>query len=366
MARLRWPLAALVAGAIALAVWHGSTPPPEAPPKPAEPPAPPIEAPVDEFIDPESAPALAARADARVRLGDFDGAFADYRRALEIDPDYADARLGLAWAWRRHGAAQVRAGSHARLSLREAVAAADAAIALDERGYAARGLALVDLAVEMRRIGEAADFTEALRDFDRFDSPVGRGLVLMAQGDYAGAMAAFADEPLHRADARRLSAPSSDEALRLAIDDYSAALALDPIEAHHGRGLARRMLAQLLQERDEDGRPLLRDAAVDFTQALKRDPKFAAAYEDRGLTLQSLAVAEINQGEASAHLFEAALRDFERCLEIVPERFASLANAAYVAAILRDRERAIRYSEAALKLDPQNAKLREIFEDAKD
>jgi tetratricopeptide (TPR) repeat protein len=131
---------------------------------------------------PAEAPALNQRAIARLVQGDLEGALADFRRCVELDPGYAEA-------WNNSGLARQRLGR-----LAEARADFDQALALrphytealNNRGQARQRSGDVD--------GALADFDRALAcATHRFAASVlhNRGALRQRLGDLPGALADF-------------------------------------------------------------------------------------------------------------------------------------------------------------------------------
>jgi adenylate cyclase len=85
----------------------------------------------------------------------FDAAIGLYRKALEVEPDYAPARAGLSWALQGRGSAESHLGraEQARILFKEVEAEAAKAVGLDPRlAFAHRALAAA-----YNRLGRAED-----------------------------------------------------------------------------------------------------------------------------------------------------------------------------------------------------------------
>ena len=91
---------------------------------------------------------------------------------------------------------------------------------------------------------------------------------------------------------------------------------------------------------------LLLDKAIpDFTEAIRLDPKDAAAYYERGL-------AERGLGRN-----EPAVKDYTMALGLNPKNAKIYSNRANAYSILGQYDRALQDYAAALKIDPRNARI---------
>ena len=120
----------------------------------------------------------------------------------------------------------------------------------------------------------------------------------------------------------------------LAIDDYTAAIELDPqfAQAYNGRGRAY----------DEQGD--YEQAMEDYTAAIELDPQYAEAYNNRGLIYDP-------QGE-----YEQAIADFTVAIELEPKGAAAYYNnRGFAHARQLKYDLAIADYTAAIELDPQDA-----------
>ena len=195
---------------------------------------------------------------AKKAKGDLDGAIADYSKAIEINPRYAEAFASRGLARKTKG------------NLDGAIADYDNAIALNPRlkeAYNNRGLA--------RQLNGSLD--AAIADFDK---------ALALDPHYAGA------------HYNRASAARAKGDLKLAIAELTKAIESPPndhlSETYNNRGTIRH------ESGDNVG------AVADFTKAIEIDSKNVFAYANRGYALILL------NEDTEAH------KDFEQVLKINP------------------------------------------------
>jgi Flp pilus assembly protein TadD len=188
------------------------------------------------------------------RLGHYDLALQEVQRALEQDPQSAEAHVCGAWIWRDQG------------RLPEAEQAARAALGLQPNSAPAHHI----LAVVLWDQGRIADAEVAFRDALRFNHP---------------------DQAVYLVNFGRMMNANyrSQEALELA--DRALALAPGMSGAHDVRGLA---LARL-------GRTA--EARAEYLEALRLNPRNAVAHNNLGV----LALGE-GQADAATESFRSALR----------------------------------------------------------
>jgi tetratricopeptide (TPR) repeat protein len=203
----------------------------------------------------------------RARAGDLDSAIADFTKAIELEPRFAEAYC-------HRGDARERKGD-----LDGAIADLTIALALDA-GY--------------RRSAAEAYNT---RGHDRDQ-----------QGDINGAIADYSkaieiDPAFAAAYYNRGGVRSEQNDLDGAIADYSKAIELDSLFAlpYNNRGYAR----------DQKGD--LKGAIADYTKAIQLDPRLAESYLNRGL-------AQVHQGNDAE-----AQNDFDQYLKLRPGKEAELA-----------------------------------------
>lgn len=195
---------------------------------------------------------------ARKAKGDLDGAIADYSKAIEINPRYAEAFVNRGVARKTKG------------DLRGAIADYDKALAINpglKEAYNNRGLA--------RQLQGSLD--PAIADFDK---------AIELDAHYAGA------------HYNRASAARAKGDLKLAIAELTKAIESphnDHLsETYNNRGTIRHEMG------DNVG------AVADFTKAIEIDPQNVFAYSHRGYALILL------DKETEARL------DFEQVLKISP------------------------------------------------
>ena len=230
-----------------------------------------------------------AQGENQFQVEDYRGAIASYDRAIELNPNYADA-----YGYRGKARAQLR-------DMQGALADFDRALKIDPNFaevYYSRGLVRIELR-DMR--GAIADFSQALKiepnDYD-FKPYYNRGTARYMLGDKQGAIADF-NEALkinpnfaegygNRGNARDDSGDSQG-----AIADYNEALKIDPNNAivYLNRGITRSRLGD---------KP---SAIADFSQALKINPNYAIAYINRGTNRYELG----DKHGAGADLLTAAM-----------------------------------------------------------
>ena len=173
------------------------------------------------------------RGNVKIRLEDYQGAIADYTRALHLKPDYANA-------YYLRGLAKVKLGQYFA-----AIADCDSAIRLKPDyadAYVSRGLAKTQLGQHFAAI---ADYDTAIHlRPDYANAYVSRGLAKAQLGQHFAAIA-----------------------------DYDTAIRLKPdyADAYYARGLAKAQLGQHFA------------AIADYDTAIRLKPDYADAYYTRGL-----------------------------------------------------------------------------------
>lgn len=227
---------------------------------------------------------------------DFDGAIADYNKAIALQPDDEDAYV------RRTQAEQSKGDWDS------AIADATKAIELkpdDEYAYSLRG--------EAKRAkgdldGAIADCTKVIEINPKLDAAYyNRGILKKDKGDYDGAIADFTyviqlyPDDQDNYDARG-DAKTDKRDYDGAIADYNKAIELAPKDAnaYNGRGVAEYFKGNL------DG------AIADYTKSMEldqdnyQDPS-ATAYENRGL-------ARRDKGD-----LDGAIADYSKVIELKPD-----------------------------------------------
>jgi|GEM_PF-3805091 len=244
-----------------------------------------------EITDAAKAEFFLKRGDARAAKGDLDGAIADYTKAIELKPDYAEAynNRGIAWVDKGEYDKAIEDFSRA-VELKP-----DLAQAYYNRGNAWANKGEYDRAIE--------DYTKAIE----------------LKPDYA---AAYNNRGFARAEMGDLNG---------AIADYTKAVELNPQDAraYNNRGNAK------YYKGDLDG------AIEDLTKAIKLKPDYARAYLKRG-------DAFYRKGD-----IENAIKDYSRARELfetegeTPWVARAYYNLAIATAEKGDRQRAIQYLEEA-------------------
>lgn len=267
------------------------------------------------------------RGNALVRLGRMEPAFANYRRAIEIDPNLIEPKVNSGNVFMLAGQPQQALASfqealrdhealpvlHVNVAAAltelerydEAIAACDHAISLESghaRALSTKGRALL-------AVGRAEDALVALQDAllrrpDHIEALVYRGLVLNQLDRLDDALGTF----------------------NLALQ-----LAERHPDAHHGRGL-------VLYRKD-----LLGDALSDFERAVEIEPRHADAENSRGNAYMEL------------QDYAAALDSYNRVLSLRPDDPDALNNRANALAQMRRTMEAIDSFDAALRIAPNHA-----------
>ncbi|MGE3853202.1 MAG: tetratricopeptide repeat protein [Planctomycetota bacterium] len=294
----------------------------------------------------------------RMALGNPDGAVEDYRAALRIDPDMAEAHFNIGVA--RQAAHDLDGALNEytealRLNPRYVAALNNRGHALFEAGRRTEAMKDFDAALRIdprmpdalnnrgtarRRLG---DVDGAIRDFDLLleirpryvEGFCNRGNAYFDKADYDRAIADYTSALdimptnvlawVNRGNAG-LMAGRFDDAIR----DYTEALRIKPDlpDALNGRGNAK------AGKGDQPG------AIRDYDAALALDPRHDKALHNR-------AVARHAQGD-----YAGAVRDCDAALRIVPDSADALGTRGNAYFEMRQMDAAIRDYQAALKLDP--------------
>ena len=275
-------------------------------------------------LKPDYAEACFFRGGAKVVLGDYDGAIADYDRAIKFKPDKAGAYF--------------------------------------LRGIAKRGLGDHDSSI--------ADFDQVIESKpDYVEAYFLRGSDKFALGDYEGAIAdsdrAIELKPDYvNAYYTRGVAKGSLGDYRGAIADYDRAIELKPddAEAYFLRGGAKSELG------DYEG------AIADYDRAIELKPDYANAYYNRGVAKGRLddyhgakanydraielkpdyADAYTNRGFAKGGLddYHGAKADYDRAIELKPDDANAYYGRGVVKSALGDHDGAIADCDQAIMLTP--------------
>jgi tetratricopeptide (TPR) repeat protein/tRNA A-37 threonylcarbamoyl transferase component Bud32 len=292
---------------------------------------------------------------------DFGGAIREYRAALDIDRNYAQAHFGL-------GNALV-----AKKDLGGAILEYRAALAIDpEFAQAHNNLGNV-LATRKDLAGAIREFRAALAiDPNNAQAHNNLGTALYDKKDLKGAVrefqAALAIDP-NRAPAHFNlgNALYATKDLEEAIREYRAALRIDPNfgPAYIGLGNA------LYVKKDREG------AIREYRAALAMDPGFAPAHFNLGLALRAKkdlagairefrAALAIDPSHAQTHNglgtalqatkdLEGAIREYRAALRIDPDYARAHNNLGTALRAQKDPEGAIREFRVALRIDPDYA-----------
>jgi len=286
--------------------------------------------------DPEDAAALEGRGSLLVELGRHDEAIADLGRAIQLDPKRAGA-------WRARAAARRAKGDAPGADADEAEARklqAEDVTAISERG---------------RALEKKGDFSAAVAEWDRalrvrpddFDLLNARGDALFdlreiqrALADYGRMIQLRPDAPegyYHRGNCRF-------ELGEDPVPDYDKAIELDPrfYAAYTNRG------RQYCTRRDFD------KGIADFTRAIQLNPREHVAYQNRG-------TAKTQKGD-----LEGALPDYTRAIELNPRYVRAYANRGQCYYELKQYAKAKTDLEKAIELDStMQESLGRILEDTK-
>jgi tetratricopeptide (TPR) repeat protein len=260
-------------------------------------------------------------------LGDVERAVVNYDRAIELDPDYAEA-------YNHRGAARDDQGD-----LEGAIADYDTAIQIDPDDFAAyynRGNAHYD---QGDLAGAIADYDRAIElDPENAAAYNNRGNARYAQGDLEGAIADYdraiqlePNDAVARYDRGNARYVQGD--LEGAIADYDRAIQLDPdyATAYNNRGLAH------YAQGDLEG------AIADYDRAIQLDPDMAEAYNNWGN-------ARYTQGDPAR-----AVADFDKAIELDPDYAVAYYNRGNARYAQGDLEGAIADYNEVIELDPDNA-----------
>jgi tetratricopeptide (TPR) repeat protein len=278
--------------------------------------------------EPGNADAYNNRGYSKQIKGDFDGAIADYSKAIELKPDFALAYINRGNSKQFKGDVDGAIADYsATIDLRT-----DYAEAYNCRGYAKQTKGDLD--------GAIADHSKAIELKPDFAlAYINRGNAKHLKGDLDGAITDctkaiklkpdFADAYVTRAAAKAAKTDWDG-----AIEDYTKALELKPdyAEAYNSRGYAKQIKGDL------DG------AIADHSKAIELKPDFALAYISRAYAKQikgdfdggiadcseamqlkldhvNLAAAYITRGSTKSAKgdLDGAMADYTEAIELKPD-----------------------------------------------
>ena len=224
--------------------------------------------------------------------GDYDRAIADWDRAIQLKPDYADA-------YNNRGLTYDSKGDHDR-----AIADYDKAVQLKPdfaEAYLGRGAAY----------NYKGDYDRAIADYDK---------AVQLKPDYAGAY-----------NNRGIAYDSKGDHDQ-AIADYGKAIQLKPdyADAYNNRGV-------VYNSKGDHDR-----AIADFDKAIQLKPDYANAYNNRGIAYNS-------KGD-----HDRAIADFDKAIQLKPNFAAAYNNRCYNLYELGRYQTALPDCEKAIQLKPDD------------
>jgi tetratricopeptide (TPR) repeat protein len=236
--------------------------------------------------------------------GDFDRAIADFDRAIQLNPEHADAFYNRGVAWSAKGDAE------------RAVADYSAAIALQPS--------------HVRALNNRGDLFDRRGEFDRAIADYSSAIRL--KPDYVLALYNRANAWTHKRDFDR------------AIADYSKAIRLDPTlaGAFVGRGMAR------AAKGDTDR------AIADYGKAIRLDPGFALAFHSRGSAWRA-------KGD-----LDRAVADYDAAIRLRPDDAPALSGRGDAEAERGNHRKALADKLAAVALVEKTAENSGYFSDVGD
>jgi len=242
-------------------------------------------------LNPDFADAYYNRGTSKTDLSDYLGAIEDYNKAIELNPDFADAYYN-------------RGTSKADLSdYLGAIEDFDKAIELNPdyaHAYYNRGTSKANLS---DYLGAIEDFDKAIElNPDDADAYYNRGISKDNLSDYRGAIEDY-DKAIELnpdyADAYNNRGGSKDNLsdYRGAIEDYNKAIELNPdfAVAYNNRGVSKDNLSDY------------RGAIEDYDKAIELNPDYAYVYNNRGGSKYNLTD------------YRSAIEDYDKAIELNPD-----------------------------------------------
>ena len=265
---------------------------------------------------------------ARTNQEDFNGAAADFSKAIELNPKYADAYYSLGWTYNELDKKE------------QAIANYSKAIELNPKlyfAYVSRGNAKSSLGEKEDAI---KDYTEAIQiDSNYALAYVGRGNAKSALGRKQDALADY--EWAIQLDSSYALAYNNRGIVKYelgrkqgALADYERAIQLDPSYAiaYVSRGLAKSDLGRK------------QDAIADYDRAIQLDSNDAIAYVNRGVAKSALGKKE------------DAIKDYSEAIRINSNDADAYYNRGNAKSAIDDKQSAIEDYQKAADLYKQQGK----------
>ncbi len=260
--------------------------------------------------------------------GDWKSAALWYGRGREADRGYVPHASGRAQALYQLACVRARHGEDAAATRREAIEAAESAIALDARcvmAWLIKTMAIHDEAQALLATGK--DPMPALEEalvaakhavevaLPEDGAEVNLGAVLVAM---ASARQAKGEDP----------APD----LAGAIEAFEEAVATEPTSdlAAYNLALAHHRLGDLRRGRGEDGRAEIGEAMAGYERALAINPRYAQAANNLAALRKAAGDAKRARGEDPTAEYDAAIEGFRRATSIRPSLVEAVIGEAWV------------------------------------
>lgn len=268
------------------------------------------------------------RGSAKYRIGDFDGAIAEFSEAIRTDPTGATAYVSRGLTRSKKG------------DLNGAIEDYSKAIELSPES----GIVYFNRAQVRSQMGDAAgameDFNEVIKIDPNFaPAYANRGNIREFRGDIQGAIEDY--NATIRLNPRDAAAFFSRGNVKFnlgdytgAIADYSTSIYWDPLPAEpfYKRGLAKYKLDNMA------------GAIADYSEAIRNNSSWTLLYNSRG-------IARRESGD-----YNGAIGDFSRVLRIDPKDANAYINRGIAQQIKGRYDQAIADFSEALRLNPQDAR----------